>query len=514
MTTHTLTGAVIYSAPGTQNPVAAESTGATLELVVPDTEIAFSYSVEPFLPEVDFGRATLDLDLYAVRLNGTILDLNDSGVVPAFLTINWSQSGLPRATTVLDLVVPQATLEGFGTVTAEYLFHLGGDPLPALESAAAAATFTGSFVSGSNPGAPFAPGALIQLASLGGSQSEDDTVIGTAAAEEFSGGAGNDLLNGAGGNDTLLGGPGHDILTGGNGADLLDGGAGRDTVSYSDMPTAVRVDLQDPSSNTGAAAGDVLRNVEVILGTFFNDTLISDAGKHALYGLRGNDTLIGGDGNDLLSGASGGDILIGGDGADTFLGGGGRDIAEYGASTIGLTVDLADTARNTGEATGDRFGKVENLGGSEFGDDLSGDDGHNSLLGRGGDDRLDGRTGNDFLAGNKGEDTLIGRGGNDLMHGGDGDDWLHGGAGDDTLTGGRGQDVFVFNGGRDRITDFDGDRLRLDDALWTGTLSKVEVIELARVEGANTVFRFEGGDMLILEGFTDPDALTGLLSLF
>lgn len=75
------------------------------------------------------------------------------------------------------------------------------------------------------------------------------------------------------------------------------------------------------------------------------------------------------------------------------------------------------------------------------------------------------------LSGGAGNDALVGLAGNDRLNGGSGNDWLSGGAGADTLTGGTGADMFVFRstaeiglkaGARDRITDFEPGRDRID----------------------------------------------------
>ncbi|MGO4705269.1 calcium-binding protein [Microvirga sp. 2MCAF38] len=56
----------------------------------------------------------------------------------------------------------------------------------------------------------------------------NDTVYGSADANELNGQDGNDILAGADGNDTLWGGTGNDWLEGGNGNDLIAGGSGDD----------------------------------------------------------------------------------------------------------------------------------------------------------------------------------------------------------------------------------------------------------------------------------------------
>ena len=68
---------------------------------------------------------------------------------------------------------------------------------------------------------------------------------------------------------------------------------------------------------------------------------------------------------------------------------------------------------------------------------------------------LMGGAGGDTLTGGSQDDMLVGGGGNDRLDGSDGDDMLDGGPGNDFLTGGAGVDTFVYNGGNDRIVDFE-----------------------------------------------------------
>ncbi|MFL6845744.1 MAG: M10 family metallopeptidase C-terminal domain-containing protein [Allosphingosinicella sp.] len=74
---------------------------------------------------------------------------------------------------------------------------------------------------------------------------------------------------------------------------------------------------------------------------------------------------------------------------------------------------------------------MENIIGSDQGDDLTGNDGPNALNGGDGDDSLNGGLGNDYLEGGNGVDTLAGGGGEDLMDGGPGADVLSGGSDSD-----------------------------------------------------------------------------------
>lgn len=151
-------------------------------------------------------------------------------------------------------------------------------------------------------------------------------------------------------------------------------------------------------------------------------------------------------------------------------------------------------------------------------DQIRGGDGNDTLNGDSGNDKLWGQDGNDLLRGGAGRDTLDGGAGNDTLQGGGGNDWLNGGTGDDVMTGGTGADAFVFGAGygRDRVTDFDvaqGDRLRLDDALWAGeVLDAFGVIQRFATfpaSGDRVIFNFAGGERLtVIEAAAD--GLVGL----
>ncbi|MDZ5696416.1 M10 family metallopeptidase C-terminal domain-containing protein [Chelativorans sp. M5D2P16] len=124
----------------------------------------------------------------------------------------------------------------------------------------------------------------------------NDTITGNAAANTLWGNGGDDTLRGREGDDNLLGGPG---------ADFLDGGAGFDFARYDNAAAGVVARLDDPSSNTGEAAGDRYSGIEGLVGSRFNDVLVGDAARNDLNGLDGNDILIGGGGDDLLDGGAG-----------------------------------------------------------------------------------------------------------------------------------------------------------------------------------------------------------------
>ena len=116
-----------------------------------------------------------------------------------------------------------------------------------------------------------------------------------------------DAVNAGTGDDMVFGGAGSDRLDGGRGADVLNGGGGLDYAVYASSGSGVTVDLANPASNTGDAAGDVFILIENILGSVFDDALLGDGGPNDLQGQGGNDELFGGTGTDRLVGNIGTD---------------------------------------------------------------------------------------------------------------------------------------------------------------------------------------------------------------
>jgi Ca2+-binding RTX toxin-like protein len=288
----------------------------------------------------------------------------------------------------------------------------------------------------------------------------NDTITGNEAANQLYGLDGNDVLKGGGGSDRLDGGSGNDILKGGGGADLLTGGSGLDTADYSQSGTGVLVDLGAGVGYSGEAQGDTFSGIENLTGSAYIDYLYGNVGANVLKGLDGNDSLYGYDSSDVLDGGTGNDTLDGGTGDDTLDGGDGNDTLNGGlgndsmAGGLGSDLYYVDSASDVViEAAGggsdilytttsynlaagaevefmylyDSGGTAAlNMGGSDFGQAMTGNAGANVLSGNGGADTLDGYIGNDTLFGGDGDDRLLGR------------------AGVDTMTGGNGADKFVY----------------------------------------------------------------------
>ena len=336
---------------------------------------------------------------------------------------------------------------------------------------------------------------------------------GTARNDNLNGGGGNDVLYGARGNDNLAGGadvdsyeggPGDDTIvvdyddftdgkaapnTGNRmGMDLFDGGPGSDTLSFADFrdnegdanSEGVKVTLVDAGVRYKGEIGNyddtsitpditgLYKNIENLIGSSENDTLIGDDGANVIEGGKESDYLDGGGGvdtvsyryspssvtvslvagvvgakadaagdrlrnfeniigsayDDILTGDANNNVIEGLAGADKLDGGGGTDTLSYTSSNAGVTIDLNrgtgdfDDDENTiltasgGHAAGDKvkFGSFVHVIGSAHGDRITGDNQDNTLTGG---------AGNDTLMGDDGDDTLNGGPGGDTLNGGD-----------------------------------------------------------------------------------------------
>ena len=249
-------------------------------------------------------------------------------------------------------------------------------------SGAAAGVTADMLYAGAGTSGEAAGDLMISVENLTGSAFGDE-LRGTDGANQIDGGDGGDIVyardgddtvTGGAGDDLLVGQAGDDVLVGGDGADTLNGGAGFDTADYSGAAAAIVADmLYARAATSGEAAGDLMIDIENLTGSAFDDQLrgtqaadVLDGGDgdDLVYARGGDDTVTGGAGNDTLVGMEGDDVLIGGLGIDTLNGGAGIDTADYSGAATGLTVDIAYTRANTGEATGDFMIDMENLVGS------------------------------------------------------------------------------------------------------------------------------------------------------
>ncbi|GLD68442.1 uncharacterized protein AKAME5_001975500 [Lates japonicus] len=111
---------------------------------------------------------------------------------------------------------------------------------------------------------------------------------------------------------SMMGNSGSDVFIPGPGADLMDGGPGRDTVVYRgdhEKGKGVYVNLLTGQGRYADAEGDVLKDVETVIGSIYSDILVSGYESSLLKGSDGDDILV----------STGGDYLVGGDGNDIYM---------------------------------------------------------------------------------------------------------------------------------------------------------------------------------------------------
>jgi Ca2+-binding RTX toxin-like protein len=271
-----------------------------------------------------------------------------------------------------------------------------------------------------------------------------------ADIEIFTMGPGNDYLqantaaaNAAGAQKTVEGGAGNDFISVGNGAaNQLTGGPGNDEIRGGSE--------EDDIGRLEASAADL-------------------AGDDVLRGGGEDDTIRPGDGADQVFGEAGDDTILArqntADGADRYSGGSGDDSFDRGFGvTANLVVRLDNIANDGVDANGD--GTAEELdnvqGDLEYVETGSGND----ILAA--DTGLANSTGfqNVLIAG-AGNDTLRGGTADDILSGDQGNDTLTGGAAGDALFGDAGADTLFARDGWSDLVDAgaDGDTAQFDATL-------------------------------------------------
>lgn len=199
----------------------------------------------------------------------------------------------------------------------------------------------------------------------------DDRLYGSAAAEGFAPGAGNDIVYGGGGADFLAY---FNAL----------GGVWIDAQSRYVMEAAAGSDFRDGTAGVTVASNDIFIGFDNFMGSGFDDRFY------------GSD-------RDEVFAAAGGD--------DVVYGGGGFDAITYDRASGAVYIDLSqryanETALVSGTVSGgtfavstDLFFGFEGADGSDFGDRLFGDSAANRLSGNAGDDVIYAGGSDDIISG-------------------------------------------------------------------------------------------------------------------
>jgi Ca2+-binding RTX toxin-like protein len=296
----------------------------------------------------------------------------------------------------------------------------------------------------------------------------NDQLDGGAGADLLIGGDGDDVLLGGSQNDTLHGGEGNDRLDGGLGADAMSGGAGNDDYLVDNVGDSV-VEAADQGTD----------KVWTTLGSY----TLGASVEHLAYTGTGNFIGTGNALDNTITGGDGNDTLDGGDGVDTMVGGHGND--SYAVdSALDTVVELANGGTDTVRTRLNAYTlqeDVENL----------------SFTG----------AGNFVGTGNALDNALIGGAGNDL---------LDGGAGADRMTGGSGSDRYVVDNSGDVVveagTGTDVVLTTLNAYTMTANVEQLEFVGSGSFAGtgnttANTIIGGIAND--VLDGGLGVDRLEG-----
>ena len=268
-----------------------------------------------------------------------------------------------------------------------------------------------------------------------------------------------DWLSGFDGNDLIMSQGGFDVLTGGKGSDFLDGGEFNDIAKYDDNEYGISVKMEENYYENfdmyrvkegyeqgGKDAEDILVNIEAIVGSRKNDSMLGGSGVDKFFGEGGNDYLKGESGSDFFAGNYGNDSFYGGSGNDSLIDDSGW-LWSNGTGGDGNDYFEGESGNDyfEGGSGDDRF-----WGGND--DDVHDDRGGNDYFEGGqGSDQFWGGDDNDTAKGGSDNDRLYGENGQDILEGEGGDDYLEGGSGDDKYYGGEGNDLANDDG---KITDW------------------------------------------------------------
>jgi len=348
----------------------------------------------------------------------------------------------------------------------------------------------------------------------------------------LSGTTGGDILQGHNGDDVIQAGRGDDILRDGMGRDVLSGGEGADLFIFAaDGQEDTITDFTVGEDKIDLSLWPMLRDISQLFITLQED------GMRIIYG----DEVLN------VQSADGSTIdyrtlqttdLIGASRLPVGITPGypgpatptpplesppaGPPTAEGGVINMlsplqMIQTDSLDLLRSKMTSAQNEVSGNMVINGNDTPEILEGGRGFDLIFAGGGDDVVQGNAGDDTIFGRDGDDTLLGGQGADTLFGGNGADTIDGGLGQDLLYGGDGADTFIFNNGTDQIADFEQgiDQIVLDPSLWTGLTSAADVLFFyGDISEGRATIDFENGNVLIVDGITDPTTFADDISLF
>lgn len=327
------------------------------------------------------------------------VDASNGGSITLDLSANFLHNGVVNTITNVENVRGSAFIDSI----------TGNDDDNVIEGGAGGDTLNGGLGTDT---LSYAGSAGFVTVTLDGASSDNDAAGDTNSGFEN--------LIGSGFDDVLTGNADDNVITGGSGADTIDGDGGVNTADYSGSADGVTVDLAAGTGTDGDAQGDSLSNIQSLIGSSGDDTLLGSATQVQISGGDDNDIIL--TGSNATSGAFFGEagddtlgysfdglnrtlnlggvlIFDGGDGTDTF------SFDNFGEN---YSVDLA-TGVYTRLLNGLQYAAlsdIENIIAGRGNDTLIGNDEINNLSGGSGNDIISGGLGADILSGGDGIDTL------------------------------------------------------------------------------------------------------------
>lgn len=306
-----------------------------------------------------------------------------------------------------------------------------------------------------------------------------EDIVGSRYSDVIIGDDHDNKIWGLSGNNTLIGNGGNDHFFVEDGSNMINGGEGVNIIDYSNYNQRITINLLKKQALKGCGGLDELHNIDVVIGSSYNDIIIGDDNAYPAYhGGDGDDLIVGNRWSDLIYGGGGNNTLIGNEGHDVFFAAQGCNIisGNEGDDTInymeyrqqeyidmvenefkmrargdllplyafqqvsmpgifvrnGFTINLVmGIAYKDNDI--DHFSSIERIVGTHYDDHIIGDGANNTIVGLDGNDSIYAGGGDDNITCGDGISVLYGEAGNDVFIVAKGQADVYGGQGYDAL---------------------------------------------------------------------------------